>query len=137
MVNKVKYYLYNCGNNNMLAINFKDYWIFIDEGADGKIDGIDFESETAKSEYASLLKELERDGGYRPNFYDLSCDKCGSSRDFCCYDPNENYVSGSELLELIAEYDDDTKEEDLKGLDWFDEHGQRVNFEIDEEDMEI
>lgn len=135
-VNKMKYYLYNCGADNMLAVNFKDYWIFIDVNAYGKIDGVDFDSENVKSEYASVLNKYERDGT-RGNFYELACDKCGNSCAFCCYDPNENYVSGDDLLELIAEYDDDTNEADLKGFDWCDEHGQHVNFEIDEEDMEI
>ena len=43
-------------------------------------------------------------------------------------EPNGDYVEESDLVQLIAEIPDETKEDDIKSLKWFDANCQEIDF---------
>lgn len=117
-----KFYLHNAGGDDDIAINWGDFWIFLNpmetEYNGAKINDPDF-----CEKYAELLHE-DAD-----SFYDIAHNyNTNSFICYCCYDPDEEYVGKSELIQLIAEIPDETTEEDVKSLKWYDADGQEVNF---------
>lgn len=112
---KTKFYLYNCGNDNCIAVNWRDFWVILNPG-NAKFDGVTIDSPEFCKKYAEIIHK------YPTSFYEIVLDNNINPNCFCCYDPERNYVLDSELIQLIAEVEDDTKVEDIKEFRWYDSH---------------
>ena len=115
------FYLYNCGGDNAIAVNWNDFWIIIDP-MNAKFNGATIDDPDFCEKYAEILRESAN------SFYEIVLDNNINPNCFCCYDPDKEYVDESDLVQLIAEIPDETKEDDVKSLKWFDANCQEIDF---------